>query len=595
VVDRWSEQLRRYPAAATGLLFLVPFAVFQGTLGHRFIYDDSTLIIQNPIISNPHFWRRIFVVDTFSAAGTYTSYFYRPLQLCVYWLIYRAAGPEPYPFHLCNLLVYAATGWLVYRLGIELVRDEVSALAGALLWLLHPLHVEPVAWISALSDLGAGFFYLLGFLLFLRAEKAASERFARHVLAALAFMPALYFKEMALTFPLMLLAYWFFSGSSDAASRWRVRAVQWLPCACVVGVNLTVRVAVFGRLARSAHFWDISSQVWGVGAALLGQYTKLAVWPFKLEFFRSLDYPSSLRSPWAWLALAGIATALALRKRAPLFGFLLIWWFVGLLPVLNSQQFSAPLLADRAAYLPSVGPCLAVAHLARGWLPRCLPHWRPARLVLPLLGLVMLTWAVKDVRIIPSWHDSETSRIYNLQQSPNSVVLHLRQADVLLFLEGKDAEAAAEYQKAMRLNQASAWPVSGLEYDYHLFFGRIALREGRTAEAMGHFETAIKLMPHLPEAYVCLGSVYFPRQEYAKAATCFQHAVQANPYDLNARFYLGTCWMKLGEFGAAAEQFRAAREVDPTYDQAFQAEAGALEAAGDAAGAAKVRALSSRQ
>jgi len=101
-------------------------------------------------------------------------------------------------------------------------------------------------------------------------------------------------------------------------------------------------------------------------------------------------------------------------------------------------------------------------------------------------------------------------------------------------------------------------------------------------------------MPYLPEAYLCLGSIFFPRQEYAKAAQYFQRAVQANPYDLNARFYLGTCWMKLGKFGAAEEQFRAAREVDPTYLQAFEAEARALEAAGDSAGAAKVRALAPR-
>jgi len=488
VFDQWREQLKRHPAIAAGLLVLVPFVVFQGTLANRFIYDDSPLIIQNPFISNPHLWRRIFVADTWSSVGSYTSYFYRPLQLGVYWLIYRAAGPEPYPFHLCNLVLYAATGWLVYRLGIELLKNEVSAFTGTLLWFLHPLHVEPVAWISALSDLGAAFFYLLGFLLFLRAEKATSGQFARHVLAALVFLPALFFKEMALTFPLMLLAYGFFSRSPDAAGGWRVRGLRWLPYIGAVAVNLLVRDVVFGRVTASAHFWKVSSRVLGVAVALLGQYTKLALWPFKLEFFRVFDYPSSLRSPWAWLALAGVAVTLALRKRAAVLGFLLIWWFVALLPVLDSREFSAPLLADRATYLPSVGPCLAIAYLGLGHSSQWMAHWRPARFVLPLLVLVMLAWGVKDIRVVPSWHDSETSRIYNMQQSPNSVVLHLRQADVLFFLQGKDAEATREYQKAMRLNQTSAWPMSGLEYDYHLFFGRMALREGRTPEAMAHFE-----------------------------------------------------------------------------------------------------------
>ncbi len=67
--------------------------------------------------------------------------------------------------------------------------------------------------------------------------------------------------------------------------------------------------------------------------------------------------------------------------------------------------------------------------------------------------------------------------------------------------------------------------------------------------------------------------------------------MQVNPQDTTARFYLGTCWMKLGRYREAAEQFRAAREVEPAYWQAYGAEAQALEAAGDAAGAAAVRKL----
>jgi tetratricopeptide (TPR) repeat protein len=88
-----------------------------------------------------------------------------------------------------------------------------------------------------------------------------------------------------------------------------------------------------------------------------------------------------------------------------------------------------------------------------------------------------------------------------------------------------------------------------------------------------------------------MGSVYFPRGDYARAAGYFQQAVRANPLDVGARFFLGTCLMKLGKPAQAAEQFHAAREVYPDYTQAYQAEALALEAAGDSAGAARVREL----
>jgi tetratricopeptide (TPR) repeat protein len=122
----------------------------------------------------------------------------------------------------------------------------------------------------------------------------------------------------------------------------------------------------------------------------------------------------------------------------------------------------------------------------------------------------------------------------------------------------------------------------------------VANLEGRTDVALDYFEKAVGVLPGQSQAYDALGSFYFPRRDYARAAEYFTQAVGANPQDLGARFYLGTCWMKLGKPRQAAEQFHAAREVDPTYAQAFEAEARALEAAGDPAGATRTRELARR-
>ena len=89
--------------------------------------------------------------------------------------------------------------------------------------------------------------------------------------------------------------------------------------------------------------------------------------------------------------------------------------------------------------------------------------------------------------------------------------------------------------------------------------------------------------------------MYFPRGDYAKAAEYFQQSVRVNPLDFGGRFFLGTCWMKLGKPVLAAEQFHAAREADPDFAQAYQAEAQAWEAAGDSASATKVRQLMNKR
>ena len=103
-----------------------------------------------------------------------------------------------------------------------------------------------------------------------------------------------------------------------------------------------------------------------------------------------------------------------------------------------------------------------------------------------------------------------------------------------------------------------------------LGLGQIANTRGRTEEAIGYFQRAVKIMPGETGAYALLGSVYFPRGDYARAAEYFQQAVRVNPMDMRARFYLGTCWMKLGKPAQAAEQFHAAREVDPDNFQAYR-------------------------
>ena len=99
----------------------------------------------------------------------------RPLHIFSHWLVWRIAGPNPTVFHLYQLIFYVVTVLLVYRLGRELFTNNLAAYSGALLWALHPLHVEPVCWIAGVPDVGCGLFFVLAFLLFLRGRSSPSR------------------------------------------------------------------------------------------------------------------------------------------------------------------------------------------------------------------------------------------------------------------------------------------------------------------------------------------------------------------------------------------------------------------------------------
>jgi tetratricopeptide (TPR) repeat protein len=590
LLERWERLLASHRVVAGAVLVLVSFAAFGGTLANGFVYDDVSQTLHNPFIRNPQLWKRILTGSTWSFAGLGGDY-YRPLQELCYWVIYRLAGADPAFFHLLQLILYAATVWVVYRLGSELVRSELAAFLGALLWALHPLHVEPVAWISALPDVGAGLFYVLGFWLFLRAENRTEHRWTVHVLAALSFFIALDFKEMALSFPLVLVAYAVFFPQPGS---WLKRAARFTPYLGVLGAYVAIRYAAVGRLAPSGRPWHVTTVIVSTAVALLGRNTQLFFWPTHLTGFRDFNPAASLHSPWPWAVLLVVFAALWFRKRQPLLGFLVLWWPLALTPCLDYRQLSWPLVGDRFSFIPSVGLCLAIAYLAVAWLPRRARATAVYRYALPAVALAIFIWGVQTVRAVPRWHDNQTLMKYAARQAPDSPFVHMDKAWNLQYRAGDLDGAAREFETVLRLNNASFRPAFNLNYGAYLGLGHIALDKGHRVEAKGYFEKAIRSWPQMSSAYHSLGVLYFPQGDYAHAAGAFEQAVRRDPQDLIGRFYLGTCLLKLGQYRQAAEQFHAARIVDPSYNEAYQGEARALEAAGDFAGAARVRAQAPR-
>jgi tetratricopeptide (TPR) repeat protein len=573
--------------AAGAVLALVAAIVFSGVLSNGLVYDDGKQLLENPFVRNTHLWWRIFTGSVWSFLGAAAeTNFYRPLHIFSYWLIWRVAGPNPAAYHFFQWTLYMATGLLVFRIGREILENDLAAFVGSLLWLLHPLHVEAVAWIASVPEMGCGFFYLLAFWLFLRAEKAGGGRLTRHAGAALAYLPALFFKEAAFSFPLLLIAYWFFF--SQAVVNWSRKAACWGMYVVPVVAYSAARLAALGHFSGARHLWKIQPKIIAAALSLVGQHARLFFWPVHLNVFHNFDPGPSLRSPWPWLTLLVLATAGALRKRQRALAFLVAWWVVTLLPCLDVRQLSFPLLAERFSYLPSVGLCLALGYLSLAFLRQRLPRVPLAPIVLPVLGLVMGFWCFQDVRAVPNWRSNETLFGYSLRVAPDAGLVRIHHGLDLQFRAHDLEGARKEFETAFRLNQSGFYPLNTVTYDSYIGMGQIADLEGRHEEAMTYYLKATRALPYHSLAYDILGTVYFPRGDYSKAAEYFARAVQVNPQDLSARFYLGTCWRKLGKYREAAGQFRAAREVDPTYTQAYAAEAQALEAAGDSVGAAMV-------
>ena len=209
-------------------------------------------------------------------------------------------------------------------------------------------------------------------------------------------------------------------------------------------------------------------------------------------------------------------------------GFLVIWWGVTLLPCLDFRQVNSA-VADRFSFLPTVGPCLALAYFALDWLPT--PRGAPQNHSCPGsgAGVLMALWIVQDVRSVRHWHDNVTLWDQAYLASPDSAVAHMLRGALLQQRDGKMDAAAQEYRLALKLNLASERPLPGVTAECSVLLGQVANIQGRTQEAIGDYNQALRAVPGYSLAYKALGIVYFPRGDYAQAKVYFQKAVELDP------------------------------------------------------------------
>ncbi|MGE5325910.1 MAG: glycosyltransferase family 39 protein [Deltaproteobacteria bacterium] len=592
LLDKWNQKLREHRLVAACALVLVTFCVYAPALANGFAFDDEQVIIQNPFVADPSWWRHIFSTPAWAFVGAKNwANYYRPLQILSYWAIWRLDGPNPGAYHLVQLILYAASVWLLYRVAFELVGRETVALAGALLWALHPLHVEAVAWAAALPDVGVGIFVLLALLLFLRAERDGRLFDGRNLIAAVCFGLALFFKENALCLPAFLIAYWFFLAKPES---WIRRLLRLAPYGATLGVYVAIRFAVLGHLAAGANIFDVSRPIIGSALALLGAHLWLFVWPVRLSPARAFNWNTWLRSPWPWAALVLIVAAWLLRKRQPLIAFFIFFWLLALIPCLDVRQITTPFAADRYSYLPTVGLTLAVAWMMLAQLPKLRLPRVPAQAAAAALAVVAVPWTISTEAAIPHWRNSMALMEYGMKADSNAAAPHIYKGIELQYRTADLKGAEREYRTAIRINESNRPLIVPVICQADLGLGQIANLEGRPDEAKKYYAEVLRLCPDGHEAfavYDALGSMAFVKGNYSEAAGYFRKAVKWGPVDVSGHYYLGTCEMKLGRPKEAAEQFRIVRQIDPTLRPAYVAEAGALEAAGDSSGAARVRAL----
>ena len=534
-----------WPLGAVFALVLVATLVaYSPALSGDFLWDDAGHVTNPNLQAWSGLWRIWFEVGA-------TQQYY-PLLHSAFWIEHRLWGDATVGYHLINVLWHATSACLLVAI---LRRLAISgAMLAGLIFALHPVGVESVAWISEQKNALSTVFYLAAALAWLRFED--ERRPARYVVASLWFLAALLTKTVTATLPaaLLVVAWW---RHGRLAWRGQVRPLlPWLIFGVAAGLGTT--------WFESTHI-GASGEEFALGAVerglLAGRvvwfYFGKLLWPAGLTFF----YPRwtiDATAAWQWIFPGAAMLLLAgfvwwqRRDRAPLAAALL---FGGtLFPVLgfvNVYPFVFSYVADHFQYLASVGMiAFLTAAATRGFARLAWPRWSgPAAAAGVLAILGGLTW-----RQSAMYCDIFALYETTLARNPSSWVAHLNLGSAL-DEAGETEKALPHLQRALELKPGFPETLNSL--------GNGLNRLGRAREALPLLEEAVRLQPRFAAAHNTLGAALMNLGRAAEGMAAFGRAVELDPKLAPARVNLGWALANNGRVAEAVAQFEEVRRLQP--------------------------------
>lgn len=555
-------------ALAIMALIAITAAVYAGSVGNAFVYDDARLVQNNAYIKQWSNLGRLFTEDIGAGAGSiYNHYnFYRPLQMLTYMIDHTLWGREPFGYHLTSVLWHIAVAVALFALAGAVTGSRFAAFAAAALWAVHPLHVEAIAYIAGRADPIVAFCMLVSVLMYIRYLESGKQGVYLASLAA--FVAACMSKEYALLTPALIALYHY---AFRKKWRWGVCA----PYLVVMAVYLFLRATVFNfPVVHKPQHGIFFERLPGVFIAYW-EYIRLIFLPFGLH----MEYGSPLFSfadPRVFggiLCLAGTGWALtAARRLSRAVFFALAWFIAGLIPVSNIFPINA-YLAEHWLYVPLMGLAMAagcgLAALGR--------DTRLRAVAVVILVAALGYFSALTVRQNAYWKDSATFYEMTLRYSPDSGRIYANLATEYL-QRGEYDRAISVYKTAVEKMSDSAGAYNNLGITY--------ANLGRDAEAVEAYLKAIEKNPSFAEAYNNLGVSYSSMGDRRRAVEAFRRAIELNPRYADAYNNLGS---ELGATAEAIAAYERAIEIDPYHAKAYFNLSQAYQAAGRPDDAARMR------
>jgi Flp pilus assembly protein TadD len=537
--------ISRRDFALAALLAFTTACVFAPALRLEFVlYDDPEYVTDNPMVRTGLSAGGVrWAFTTFHAAN------WHPLTWLSHMLDATVFGRAAWGHHLSSVLLHAVTTALCFLVLVGWTGAPGRSALAAMLFAVHPLRVESVAWVAERKDVLAGFWWMLALVAY--GAWVRRRTALRYGAVVVAFACGLLSKPMVVTLPFVLLLLDLWPLCRPITARLVVEKVPLFALAAASSAVTFAAQRAGGAVMPLEHLSAVERVTGAVVAYTM--YLANTVWPVNLAVFYPIR-PLGLVDVAAAAAVLGGLSVLVLapagRAPAPAIGWL---WFLGtLVPVIGLVKVGQQASADRFTYLPHVGLFVALVW----WLGDRLS----SRLGAALGGIAVVMLSALTIRQFGVWQDSVALFTHALGVAGDNAVAEANLAGALV-QEGQLDAARPHAEPAALLAPAAP--------EAQLVLGLVRLHSGDLVAAETGFREAARLDPRDARAHYNLGVVATRRGELEDAVAHYRRAITERPTYVGAHVNLGVLLTESGRLEEAEDALRQATHLDPASSAAF--------------------------
>ena len=568
--------------------------VYVQTLSYDFVnYDDYDLVLNNEnFLSHPSNIAASFTTHAFTTHRK-ESVYYRPILLVSYILDYQIWKLNPLGYHLTNILLHCLTAMLVFLLINSLIQNQILALLSSLIFALHPIQVESVAWIAGRNDILVGLFIAMTMYFYIQHHEKPERKKLYLFFSVISFTLALFTKESAAFCIFILPLYDIVVKKITLTTLFSKETLfKFTPLAAVIGIYLIIRLMVFGEIIGTEKLYGMFSLIERLKflPAIIVEYFSLLIAPFRLSIEHPLAKIIWFDFPWNLFAIVTIISFVAITwwalQRESILAFALLWLSICMFPAINIFPLAVPILEHRL-YTASIG----FAFFIGVGIYRLFKSHTQFAERLSLVSLVIACGIGSFIRT-PVWRNSESLWMDAINKAPTAhrpyfnlagYYFDLRQYNKTIELLNKyiylrpddftgysklrqSYYASGQYDKAVEVcRQMIALDIHDQNryVDLGIFFESMDLPDS----AIKVYQDGLQIDSAFYQLHVRLGRMYHNRGDIVNAEKHYKQSIKVKPDFATGYFSLGVLEASMGKDTLALQALEQGAKFEaPTSD-----------------------------